>query len=87
MCCTKKYCQNPAAENASEDVYDLLIYEPDRAEIEAAFRIANTIFNNALEPAQNINRVRHAPSTYTAGLNFEDFFEGSEIQTIIIEEN
>jgi len=47
MCYPENPTQNPAAKNASEDVYDLLIFELERDEIENAFRIANINFNHA----------------------------------------
>jgi len=41
------YPQTPATENANEDVFDLLIFEPEREEIEIALQFTNSTFNNA----------------------------------------
>lgn len=55
MCYTQNLAAKPAAEPASEDVYDLLILEYERTELENMFRIANINFNNAILHIENIN--------------------------------
>jgi len=79
---------NPAAENASEDVYDLLIFEPEREAIEIEIQFANIAFNNAfiqipldsiedegqpLESVQHMYGIHNAPISYIeASRNFNE---------------
>ena len=60
-------------EGSSEDVFDLLINEPDRAEIEIALRLENALFqlpetliaiqeqNQQMVPAENTNLISNNP--------------------------
>jgi hypothetical protein len=87
------YPDKLAAENSSEDVFDLIIFEPERAEIEIAFRTENANFNNAFEFSQNTYGIQNAPIAFDETLtNFieeeseffpEDFIEECEIQAIL----
>ena len=64
---------NNSNENSSEDVFDLLIFEPERDEVETTLRNINQAFTNAFvqSEATNFNEA------------YLDFIEESEIQTIL----
>ena len=60
-------------ENSSKDVFDLLIFEPERDEVETTLRNINQAFTNAFvqSEATNFNEA------------YLDFIEEFEIQTIL----
>ena len=84
MCYSENLAQHSTAKNASEDVYDLLIFEHERVEIENAMQLANATFNNALtsyiEIIRNFNEAN--PQSF-----LENFMEECEIQSILREEH
>jgi len=88
MCYLENSATNPAAENASEDVYDLLIFEYEREAIQIQIQFANIAFNNAfiqtpldsiedegqpLESVQHMCGIHNAPISYVeASRNFNE---------------
>ena len=84
MCYPENLAQHPTTENASKDVYDLLIFEHERVEIENAMQLANAIFNNALTTYIEIIRNFNEANPQSC---LENFMEECEIQSLLREEH